>query len=228
MGLKALVVEADPRSLDLMVKTLKSFHMEPRFTSNSEEALALINREKYDGIFLELMMPKLDGFELSRQIRQSSRNLSTPIFIITARKEKQTVTRAFEAGATFFLQKPLDKEKLLNLLKSTRGAMLEERRRTIRVPISTDVTWTSGNHTARGKSYNLSRGGMLFQGDDFLRKGSTIQLSFELPWMKHTIGAEGIVVHTDDQHRVGIGFVKVGQEEQAQIRDFIAGHVTVH
>ena len=228
MRLKALVVEADPRSSDLMVEALKSFHMEPRFTSDSEEALALINREKYDGIFLELMMPKLDGFELSRQIRQSLWNPSTPIIIITAREEKQTVTRAFEAGATFFLQKPLDKEKLLNLVKSIRGAMLEERRRTMRVPIYTDVTWTSGDHTASGRSYNLCRGGMLFQGDDFLRKGSTVQLSFYLPGKKHAIGAEGIVVHTDDQQRAGIGFVKVGQEDQAQIRDFIAGHVTVH
>ena len=64
-----------------------------------------VNRLRFDGIFLDLEMPRPDGFQLASLIRDSSWNKSTPIIIVTGRDDLHTMHQAFSFGATFFLQK---------------------------------------------------------------------------------------------------------------------------
>ena len=75
-----------------------------RPVSDSEKAAGLVNQEKFDGIFLDLEMPNLNGFDLARLIRKSSWNKSTPIIIVTGRDERETMQEAFAVGATFFFR----------------------------------------------------------------------------------------------------------------------------
>src|ERR1022692_3690988 len=131
--LKLLVVEDDLASLELMAEVFTSLKAEVRPVSDSEKAVCIVNQEKFDGIFLDLEMPRLHGFDLARGIRKSSWNKSTPIIIVTAQDEKDTMQDAFAVGATFFLQKPLDRRKLSQLFRTVRGGMLENRRRYTRV-----------------------------------------------------------------------------------------------
>src|SRR6202140_3876719 len=145
--LKLLIVEDDLASLELMAEVFTSLKAEVRPVSDSEKAAGIVNQEKFDGIFLDLEMPKLNGFDLARMIRKSSWNQSTPIIIVTGRDERQTMQEAFAIGATFFLQKPVDSQKLSVLFRTVRGGMLENRRRSIRVPLQTDVTCTAGSRT---------------------------------------------------------------------------------
>ena len=159
-SLKLLVVEDDIASLELMTEVFTSLEAEVRPVSDSREAAGLINQEKFDGIFLDLEMPNLNGFELATRIRSSSWNKATPIVIVTGRDERQTMQEAFAMGATFFLQKPVDRQKLSILFRTVRGGMLENRRRSIRVPLQTDVTCEVGSRTVRGVTWNLSQGGM--------------------------------------------------------------------
>ena len=146
MPLKVLVVEDNIPTLELMVEVLTSLGVEVRPIADSQLATAVINAEKFDGIFLDLLMPKPDGFELARQVRRSSWNRRTPIVIVTAREDPTTMQEAFAAGGTFFLQKPVDRRKLIRLLNSTRGTMLEERRRYKRVSVHTEVVCLSLIH----------------------------------------------------------------------------------
>ena len=78
-SLKLLVVEDDAASLELMTEVFTSLKAEVRPVSDSEKAAGMVNQEKFDGIFLDLEMPKLSGFDLARVIRESSWNKSTPI-----------------------------------------------------------------------------------------------------------------------------------------------------
>src|ERR1700686_342907 len=158
--LKLLIVEDDIASLELMSEAFTSLKAEVRPISDREEAVGGGNQEKFDGIFLDLEMPKLNGFDLARLIRKSSWNKSTPIIIVTGRDERQTMRDAFAIGATFFLQKPVDRQKLSVLFRTVSGGMLENRRRSIRVPLQTDVTCTAGSRTVRGMTWNLSQGGI--------------------------------------------------------------------
>jgi CheY-like chemotaxis protein len=81
--LKLLIVEDDLASLELMAEVFTSFRAEVRPVSDSEKAVGMVDQEKFDGIFLDLEMPKLNGFDLARLIRKSSWNKSTPIIIVT-------------------------------------------------------------------------------------------------------------------------------------------------
>ena len=218
--LKLLVVEDDPANLELMTEVFTSLQAEVRPLSDSEEAAVIINREKFDGIFLDLEMPRLNGLDLARLVRKSLWNKSTPIVIVTGRDERQTMQQAFAQGATFFLQKPIDRQKLSNLFRTVRGGMLENRRRYTRVPLQTEVNCIVGSRTTRGVSWNLSQGGMLVEVDDLL-SGDVVRISFHLPSSGATIEAVGVVPWVGEK-RQGIQFTNVSAQNQQLIREFVA------
>jgi|SRR3984885_466554 len=218
--LKLLVVEDNLASLELMTEVFVSLKAEVRPINDSEKAVGIINQEKFDGIFLDLEMPNLNGFDLARVIRKSSWNRSTPIVIVTGRDERQTMKEAFAIGATFFLQKPVDRQKLSVLFRTVSGGMLENRRKSTRVPIQTDITCTVGSRTMRGVSWNLSQGGMQVEVDNLNAKDS-VRLSFQLPSSGVTIEATGVVVWGNER-RQGIQFTRVGDQSQKSIRKFMA------
>src|ERR1700741_231074 len=177
--LKLLIVEDNIASLQLMTEVFTSLRAEGRPISDSEKAVGVVNQEKFDGIFLDLEMPKLNGFELARLIRKSSWNKSTPIVIVTGRDERQTMRDAFALGATFFLQKPVDRQKLSVLFRTVSGGMLENRRKYIRVPLQTEVICLVGSRTIRGVTWNLSQGGMQVEAAG-LRVKDTVRASLRL------------------------------------------------
>jgi DNA-binding response OmpR family regulator len=218
--LKLLVVEDHIPSLELMTEVFTSLKAEERPISESEKAAALVNQEKFDGIFLDLEMPKLNGFDLARLVRKSSWNKSTPIIIVTGRDERQTMQDAFSIGATFFLQKPVDRQKLNALFRMVTGGMLENRRKATRVPIQTEVACTVGSRTVRGTSWNLSQGGMQVEVDS-LKPKDAVRLSFKLPVSGVIIDAAGVVVWGKES-RQGIQFTTVSAQSQQSIRQFMA------
>src|SRR5207245_5859018 len=64
-------------------------------------------------VFLDVRMPHPDGIELARHIRSSKLNQTTPIVMITGDEDRNAMMRAFQAGATFFLSKPVDRPRLM-------------------------------------------------------------------------------------------------------------------
>ena len=217
--LKLLVVEDDAASLELMTEVFMSLKAEVRPVSDSEKALGIVNQEKFDGIFLDLEMPKLNGFDLARMIRKSSWNKSTPIIIVTGRDERQTMQEAFALGATFFLQKPVDRQKLTILFRTVSGGMLENRRKYIRVPLQTEVICTVGSRTIRGISWNLSQGGMQVEASD-LHVKDTVRLTFRLPVSGVSIDVTGTVAWAGES-RQGIQFTTLSPPTQQSIRKYI-------
>jgi CheY-like chemotaxis protein len=96
--LKLLVVEDDLAGLELMTEVFTSLKAEVRPLSESQKAVALVNQEKFDGIFLDLEMPMLNGFNLARLIRKSSWNKSTPIVIVTGRDGRSMLPASNAVG----------------------------------------------------------------------------------------------------------------------------------
>ncbi len=218
--LKLLVVEDDLASLELMAEVFMSLKAEVRAVSDSEKAVGMVNQEKFDGIFLDLEMPNLNGFDLARLIRKSSWNKSTPIIIVTGRDERDTMQQTFSLGATFFLQKPVDRQKLSVLFRTVSGGMLENRRKYTRVPLQTEVTCTVGSRTIRGMTWNLSHGGMQVEVGD-LQPKDKVRLSFRLPVSGVSLEAAGTVVWAKE-NRQGIQFTNVSTQNEQSIRKFIA------
>jgi len=219
-SLKLLVIEDDIASLELMAEVFTSMEAEVLPISDSREAVLLIDKEKFDGIFLDLEMPHVHGFELARRIRSSSWNKSTPIVVVTGRDERQTMQDAFAVGVSFFLQKPIDRQKLSILFRTVRGGMLENRRRSVRVPLQTDVTCEVGPRKFRGVTWNLSQGGIQVEAEG-LQQGVTVQLSFRLPVSQIDISATGTVLWASET-RQGIRFTNVSEQNLKSIRSYIS------
>ena len=219
-SLKLLVVEDDIPSLELMSEVFTSLEAEVLPISDSREAVRLIDKEKFDGIFLDLEMPHVHGFELARRIRSSSWNKATPIVAVTGRNEKQTMQDAFAVGVSFFIQKPIDRQKLSILFRTVRGGMLENRRRSVRVPLQTDVTCEVGPRKFRGVTWNLSQGGIQVEAEG-LKQGDTVQLSFRLPVSQIDISAAGTVLWASET-RQGIRFANVSEQNLKSIRRYIS------
>ena len=217
--LKLLVVEDDLASLELMAEVFTSLKAQVRPVSDSEKAVGMVNQEKFDGIFLDLEMPNLNGFDLARLIRKSSWNKSTPIIIVTGRDERQTMQEAFAIGATFFLQKPVDRQKLSILFRTVSGGMMENRRKYTRVPLQTEVICTVGSRTIRGITWNLSQGGMQVEATD-LQSKDTVRLSFRLPVSGISIDVIGTVAWVGES-RQGIQFTTLSTAAQQSIRKYI-------
>jgi len=127
---------------------------------------------------------------------------------------------AFAIGATFFLQKPVDRQKLNALFRTVSGGMLENRRKSARVPIQAEVTCTVGSRTVRGISWNLSQGGMQVEVSG-LKPKDAVRVSFTLPASGVIIDAVGVVVWGKES-RQGIQFTAVSAQSQKSIRQFMA------
>jgi len=217
--LKLLIVEDDAPSLELMAEVFSNLQANVYAVGNSKKATDLVSMEKFDGIFVDLEMPRMTGLELAQKIRYSPWNRSTPIVMVTGNEERNVMQRGFATGATFFLQKPIDRQKLNGLFRTISGAMVENRRKSLRVPMHTDVSCTVGTRFLNGRTWNLSRGGM--QIETFgLKAGDMVHASFLLPGSTTMVGVHGLVVWVK-AGRQGIQFTKMSYKNEEDVRDFM-------
>ena len=79
---------------------------------DGEKALELAVKEQPDLAVLDVMMPKLDGFELTRRLRAEETTSRMPIILLTAKSQDADVQRGFEAGADDYIRKPFSPDEL--------------------------------------------------------------------------------------------------------------------
>jgi CheY-like chemotaxis protein len=218
-ALRLLIVEDDLASLELMEEVFVSLKADVHGINESGKAAELVNKQRFDGIFLDLEMPSMNGFDLARWIRNSSWNRSTPIIIVTGSDDRQTMKQVFASGATFYLQKPVDRQKLSNLFRTVRGTMYENRRRFVRVPLHTEVVCSIDARQLKGVTWNLSQGGMQVDVGP-LKAGQVARISFCLPSSGIRIDATASVVWSSEK-RQGLKFEHVTSKHEQAIRDFI-------
>lgn len=109
---KILVVDDEDRNLRLMELLLTSFGYDVLTASNGEEALEKVHDIPPDVILLDVMMPKMDGFEVAKQLKREEETKIIPIVMVTALNGVEDRVKALEAGADDFLNKPVDKTEL--------------------------------------------------------------------------------------------------------------------
>jgi len=225
--LRLLIVEDDRPTLEFMTAVLASLDAEIRALDDSELAARAVNQERFDGIFLDLGMPKMDGFQLACKIRESPWNGATPIIVVTGRDDRGTMARAFTVGGTFFLRKPLDRRKLARLFMAARGAMLENQRHFLRAPLRVELVCQVGPQSVRGMSRNISVGGILFDIGRPLEPGTSLRLVFQLPGQPANMNLGAVVARVDEKQRIGARFSKLSEREQQTIRQLVIAEGTV-
>ncbi len=113
MTIKTLVVDDSRMVRDLHSFMLQSGGHEVEGAENGSEALERILTEKYDLIVTDINMPKMDGYELARSVRQTEGYQNTPIIMVSTESEAADKAKGFEAGANVYVVKPASAETLL-------------------------------------------------------------------------------------------------------------------
>lgn len=123
MSAKKRVLMADDSKTALMMATtaLKSSPYEVTTAADGEEALNKALADPPDVVVLDVMMPKLDGFEVCRRLRAADATKHLPIIMLTTRGESQNREVGRTCGATEYLTKPLNMAEFLGTLKTHLG-----------------------------------------------------------------------------------------------------------
>jgi CheY-like chemotaxis protein len=109
---KVLVIDDDPDIRPLLRITLTKAGHETTLAARGEEGARLAEAGAFDVIVLDLMMPDLDGYEVTRRLRANESTQATPIIILTARAQTADYEGAIEAGADAYMAKPFEPDVL--------------------------------------------------------------------------------------------------------------------
>lgn len=125
---KILVVEDNEELLALMLQVLsKNYHV---FTAkNGKQAMNIIMKEKLDLVVSDVMMPIMDGIELTKQLKSDKSFWQLPIILLTAKNKEEDKTEAYAIGADAYITKPFKFEELevrINALLANRKKMIEK------------------------------------------------------------------------------------------------------
>lgn len=113
-----LLVDDHPENIELLKAYLAPQGYETVQAANGEEALKALSSQAIDLILLDVMMPGMDGFEVTRHVRQDKTNPQLPIVLVTALRETEDRVKGIEAGCDDFISKPFDGIELLARVRS--------------------------------------------------------------------------------------------------------------
>lgn len=115
---RILIVDDNPANVELLKSQLKPYPYQLEAAYDGEEALEKVGKRLPDLILLDIMMPRISGFEICRRIKSDKRTQFIPIIVITALQEPSDKIKAIELGADDFLVKPINRLELTTRIKS--------------------------------------------------------------------------------------------------------------
>lgn len=143
-----LVVDDEKNTRLLLRAILEAEHYTVSTAENGEEALDIMDREHIDLVILDIMMPKMDGYEFTRTLRENRSNL--PILMASAKYLPEDKHKGFIVGTDDYITKPIDEEEMLLRIK----ALLRRAR------IANEHKIIMGNITLDYDSFTVSKDGV--------------------------------------------------------------------
>jgi serine phosphatase RsbU (regulator of sigma subunit) len=119
-----LLVDDEPFNIDLLEQELSGLGLDIRTAANGQEALERVAEASPDMIFLDLMMPVMDGFSVLEQLQAHEHWRTIPVVIVSASSDLENIVRGIEMGAADFLPKPFEPA----ILHARLNAGLEKKR----------------------------------------------------------------------------------------------------
>lgn len=113
-----LIVDDISENIQVAMNILKEENYTFSFANDGEEALALIKQEKFDLILLDIMMPKLNGYEVCKQLKLLPDREDTPVIFLTAKSDVDAIAQGFEVGGVDYIIKPFHACELLARIKT--------------------------------------------------------------------------------------------------------------
>jgi PilZ domain len=141
--------------------------------------------------------------------------------MISDDQRPSALSAGFAAGASFFLYKPIDKDRLLKLVRATQGVMGHERRRTRRVPLHSKVRLLFGDEELEGETIDVSMTGLLVRAPRIAPVGSILRMSMQLSQQMRPIVADGTVVRVQSGNQMGIHIDHLTLTESDRLQEFL-------
>lgn len=149
-----MVVEDDNNTRRLMATVLRQNGYEPVCARDGVEALEMMDSHHVDLIVLDIMMPRMDGYEFTRTLRENGSEI--PILMVTAREAPQDKHKGFLIGTDDYMVKPVDEEEMLLRIAALlrRSRIAADRKLTIG---STELNFTSLSVIVSGETEALPK-----------------------------------------------------------------------
>ena len=214
---RALIVDDDAGTCELIRNVLLSNGIEALALTESAAAAGHLWAEKFSIVLLDLRMDSPDGIDLTRRIRGSGINQKTPIVIMSDDQDPAALSEGFEAGANFFLYKPIDQARLVKLIRVTQGVVDHEKRRFRRVPMRSKVSLKSG----QGETIDVSLNGLLVSAEHILMPGTRATMSLFLsPGTRPVVGPCS-VMRIVGKNQMGIQLDRLTSAESSRLEEFL-------
>jgi CheY-like chemotaxis protein len=118
VGKKVLIIDDDMRNIFALTSALERYNMQISYAENGRDGIAMLQASPdIDVVLMDIMMPEMDGFETTQNIRAISHFDNLPIIALTAKAMKGDREKCIEAGASDYITKPVDLDQLLSLLR---------------------------------------------------------------------------------------------------------------
>ena len=157
--MKLLIVEDEPRMADLLRKGLTEEGHTATCASDGADGLALAKSYEFDVIILDVMLPRLSGYELAKRLR--AEKIRTPILMLTARDSVPDIVRGLDLGADDYMTKPFAFDELVARLRAVKRRALASEETSLRVgdlvldPASREVLRGEARISLTRTEYNL-------------------------------------------------------------------------
>ena len=108
---KILLVDDDPKNLQVAMNILKDYNV--IYAQSGEKALELLEKNRFDLILLDVVMPTMDGYYVCSKIKENEKTKKIPVIFLTVKDDEKDIVKGFELGAVDYITKPFYSEVLL-------------------------------------------------------------------------------------------------------------------
>jgi DNA-binding response OmpR family regulator len=217
---RALILDEDETVRDVFRELLSSVGMDVLLPTNGSAAADLLQHGKFDVVLLGLSAPHEHGVNLTREIRNSGYNRMTPIIVVSDEQSPGAVASAFAVGANFFLYKPVDKSRLMGLIRAMQGSIEQEKRRFRRIPVRSKVSLKSQSGEVEGETIDMSLGGMLVRSAKVLPVHSAVRIAMHLFPQEKPIMGLGTITRVEG-YEMGIHLERLPIAASARLQEFL-------
>ena len=113
---KILVVEDNPMNMELVVDLLESYGYDSAKAENGEMALEMVKEEAFDLVLLDMQLPKMDGTDVLRIIKDDQQTKDIPVIALTAHSMRGDEEKFLNAGCAGYMSKPIDIHKFKEII----------------------------------------------------------------------------------------------------------------
>lgn len=213
-----LVVSSDKVTIAQLNESMAKLAMSPEICGEVPTALGLLNSRKFEALAVDFKLG-VQANAIIEKIRLSPSNRTAVIFAISD-SDAETAA-AHKAGANFVLRRPLTPESIDRNMKVAYGLIVRERRRYFRCPVEIPVVISRPDAEIRGKTVNISEGGIAINTSVPLGPGIEVQVEFTLPG-QHSRFVVGAAVCWCKNTYLGLQFTSLSPQLSSELQEWLA------